>query len=328
MLLWDLDALDVADNTSSAAHSNFEEDRDMMDDGIAGCEDRVGTSDHDSHEWLDDVVIQDTNVETIMVQREEKTLDVGAFFSKPYSLKAKDGKTHNVRDCQPCKKCGCACQIVSDASMCHRHIAFLHIDAYRKWCKDNNFTSMLASDVKEQKTAPVIASAQQTTIDGHLTELPETPVVIPYSVTTFREATIEWLISTGQPIQAVNHSSFKKMIDIAARATHGVIVPNRKATCHEIMDSFKKQMSKLKECLNASNVDGYFTVTGHWIKEMATTAWELQCAVLGFTQLNNAHNGQQLGQALFKIVDHVDIAHKVGYTSGKMNIAYMDKSTS
>jgi hypothetical protein len=57
---------------------------------------------------------------------------------------------------------------------------------------------MLPSDVKERKTASVIASAQQTTIDGHLTELLAAPVVVPYSAAVFREAAVEWLISTGQ----------------------------------------------------------------------------------------------------------------------------------
>lgn len=133
------------------------------------------------------------------------------------------------------------------------------------------------------------------------------------------------------------------MIDVASRAVHGVHVPNRKATRAEIMDLFKKQMTKLKERLNvslyfvssllisyitqskivkgevnltcdawqASNIDGYFAVTGHWIEEVSSDTWELQCAVLGFTQLNNSHNGQRLGQALYGIVDRVGIAHKV-----------------
>ena len=34
-------------------------------------------------------------------------------------------------------------------------------------------------------------------------------------------------------------------------------------------------------------------------------------ALLGFTQLNNAHNGTRLGQALFKIVSQLHITHKV-----------------
>ena len=49
------------------------------------------------------------------------------------------------------------------------------------------------------------------------------------------------------------------------------------------------------------NVDGYFAVTGSWIKE-ENGQWKLQTALLGFIQLNNAHNGVWLGQALFKVV--------------------------
>jgi hypothetical protein len=61
----------------------------------------------------------------------------------------------------------------------------------------------------------------------------------------------------------------------------------------------------------AANIEAYFAVTGHWIKELSVGVWEIQSAVLGFTLLNNAHNGTRLGQALFKIVDQVGIAHKV-----------------
>lgn len=40
------------------------------------------------------------------------------------------------------------------------------------------------------------------------------------------------------------------MINVAARATHGVKLPNRKATRAEIIDMFKAQLTHLKERLN------------------------------------------------------------------------------
>ncbi|KIK92875.1 hypothetical protein PAXRUDRAFT_146389 [Paxillus rubicundulus Ve08.2h10] len=127
-----------------------------------------------------------------------------------------------------------------------------------------------------------------------------------------------------QPIQAVDHPSFKKMIDIASQATNGVVIPTCKTTHAEIMSIFKKQMTRLRECLNvsasflmhpityglhqskavtdevnltcdawqASNADGYFMVTGHWIEEVNLGNWELQSTVLGFTRLNNVHHGR------------------------------------
>ena len=61
----------------------------------------------------------------------------------------------------------------------------------------------------------------------------------------------------------------------------------------------------------ASNSDGYFALMGHWIEENSPTVWELKSALLRFTKLNNAHNGKWLGGALFKILDHVGITHKV-----------------
>ena len=61
----------------------------------------------------------------------------------------------------------------------------------------------------------------------------------------------------------------------------------------------------------ASNTDGYFAVTGHWIEERAPGKWTLEHALLGFTLMNTAHNGVRLGQALYKICDRLKIVHKV-----------------
>jgi hypothetical protein len=61
----------------------------------------------------------------------------------------------------------------------------------------------------------------------------------------------------------------------------------------------------------ASNTDGYFAVTVHWVDEPTPTSWELKSALIGFTRLNNAHSGEQLGQALFKVVKRMGIEHKV-----------------
>lgn len=61
----------------------------------------------------------------------------------------------------------------------------------------------------------------------------------------------------------------------------------------------------------ASNTDGFFAVTAHWIQEPIPGQWELKSGLIGFTQLNNAHNGERLGQALFKVIRRVGIEHKV-----------------
>jgi hypothetical protein len=61
----------------------------------------------------------------------------------------------------------------------------------------------------------------------------------------------------------------------------------------------------------ASNTDGYFAVTAHWVDEPTPTKWELKSALISFTRLNNAHSGERLGQALFKVVKRMGIEHKV-----------------
>jgi len=61
----------------------------------------------------------------------------------------------------------------------------------------------------------------------------------------------------------------------------------------------------------ASNTEGYFAVTGHWIEVSIPAQWELKSALLGFTCVSNAHNGKRLGQVLFKVLVRVGIEHKV-----------------
>jgi hypothetical protein len=71
------------------------------------------------------------------------------------------------------------------------------------------------------------------------------------------------------------------------------------------------EVSLTCDAWQASNTDGFFAVTAHWIKKSAATKWELKSALIGFTRLNNAHHGVRLGQALFKIIKRVGIEYKV-----------------
>ena len=71
------------------------------------------------------------------------------------------------------------------------------------------------------------------------------------------------------------------------------------------------EISLTNDAWQASNTDGYFAVTGHWIEERAPGKWKLEHALFGFTIMNTAHNGIRLGQALYKICDRLKIVHKV-----------------
>jgi hypothetical protein len=71
------------------------------------------------------------------------------------------------------------------------------------------------------------------------------------------------------------------------------------------------EVSLICDAWQAGNTDGYFAVTAHWVEEPTPAKWELKNALIGFTQLNNAHNGERLGQALFKIIRRVGVEYKV-----------------
>ncbi|KAJ7181815.1 hypothetical protein C8R46DRAFT_885243, partial [Mycena filopes] len=138
---------------------------------------------------------------------------------------------------------------VADLSTNRRHMATYHAPEYHKWAEENNFESRLEADVKARKAAAAEAQKlQQQTLDAHLRERPER--VIPYSDQVFRDAALEWLIATDQPIAALEHPKFKEMINIASRATDGVKIPSRKNTREEIVKLFKKQLDHLRARLN------------------------------------------------------------------------------
>lgn len=75
----------------------------------------------------------------------------------------------------------------------------------------------------------------------------------------------------------------------------------------------KGEISLTCDAWQSDSADGYFAVTGHWIEEDPNRpgVWKLKHGLLGFTQLNTAHDGVHLGQALFKICERLGITHKV-----------------
>ncbi|KAF9228945.1 hypothetical protein BS17DRAFT_691375, partial [Gyrodon lividus] len=123
---------------------------------------------------------------------------------------------------------------------------------YCKWCKVNNFKSKLPDDVKAHKTAATTENMRQGTLCDHVWEIKPGEHILPYMDKLFHEAAVEWLITTNQPIQAIDHLSFRKITDIASQVTKGVVIPNCKATQAEIINIFKRQMTRLWEHLNVS----------------------------------------------------------------------------
>jgi len=74
------------------------------------------------------------------------------------------------------------------------------------------------------------------------------------------------------------------------------------------------EVSLTCDAWQAENTDAYFAATGHWIEEETAGEWKEQHALLGFTQMNTAHNGTRLGQSLFRICNRLGIVHKVSLT--------------
>ena len=165
----------------------------------------------------------------------------------------------------------------------------------------------------------------------------------PGTVTLFCSASHFTYRYDSQPIQAFEHPKFRELIDVTSRAKHGVSIPSRKSTRQQILHLFKGYLTRLRaelrvsitptivkslilhlqgptvqgeisltcDAWQASNTDGYFAVTAHWIQASTPTTWVLSSALIGFTRLNNAHVGVRLGQTLFKVVKRLGIEKKV-----------------
>ncbi|KAG1830487.1 hypothetical protein DFJ58DRAFT_671601 [Suillus subalutaceus] len=118
----------------------------------------------------------------------------------------------------------CAVPFVNEILTLRRHQQAVHRAKYLKWAEKKKFKSMLPKDTKRRREE--LATDNQTNIDGHLKQ----DKVVQYSDVLFREAALEWLIETDQPIDALEHPAFKNMIDIAARSTNGIKIPNRRQT--------------------------------------------------------------------------------------------------
>ena len=90
---------------------------------------------------------------------------------------------------------------------------------------------MLLKDCKEHK-GKASGSQKQSQLDSHLWPMPLKEIVMPYSDDLFCNAAIEWLINTDQvhfinldrscymtvlqPIFALEHPSFQKMVNICS----------------------------------------------------------------------------------------------------------------
>ncbi|KAK6969475.1 putative AC transposase [Favolaschia claudopus] len=283
-----------------------------------------------------DGFLADVEVTSLNGNQKKKTdaiKDIKHFFDDIYHMSKPGGKVQSRRICKACH--GGKKSIVAEATTLRRHLEAEHYAAYHRWAKKNDFESALPSDRRAKKEAE--AKDTQPTLDQHLREKPEQEVIIPYSDALFREAAIEWLVATDQPIDALENPKFVNMIDIAARAKNGVRLPKKKATRKGIINLFQERMDNLRKKLNgptvsgeihitddawqADNGDGYLAVTGHWIEEVSPGIWESREALIGFTRLNNAHNGVRLGQALYKIVARLGIQKRIGYmtTDGAAN---------
>jgi len=107
--------------------------------------------------------------------------------------------------------------------------------------------------------------AKQVPMDMYLQEHPLKSFHI--QMTSFQKACPEWLIATDQVttlifhfiwltlpfyqlIKALEHPTFKNMINVTAHATNGVKIPDCHATQKEIIDTFQSNLMHLCSHLN------------------------------------------------------------------------------
>lgn len=77
------------------------------------------------------------------------------------------------------------------------------------------------------------------------------------------------LIHFLKPLVALQHPTFERMINIAARATKKIALPGRKVTRAKILDMFKTQMRALSDRLNVSHILVYTYTKTHLPSEQS-----------------------------------------------------------
>jgi hypothetical protein len=70
---------------------------------------------------------------------------------------------------------------------------------YQNWAEGDSFLSMLPKDAEKRRQDA--KASGQSCLDPHLVEKPQKERVIPYTSDLFREAAIEWLVSTDQVME-------------------------------------------------------------------------------------------------------------------------------
>ncbi|KAJ3562023.1 hypothetical protein NP233_g9835 [Leucocoprinus birnbaumii] len=234
---------------------------------------------------------------------EEKQKDIHPFFEKPVLV----GKTKKVR----CKLCRNAILLVNEVSTLRRHMQAQHQAAYYRWIEKVNIKSMLPRN-RKKKAEQAAQQATQATLNSHLGEKPVKECIIKYMDAVFKQAAIEWLAATNQLISAVEHPKFIKMVTIASRAEDGVKIPTTK---DRFVSNKAREVSLTCNAWQASNANAYFATTSHWVEETAPGVWELQSALIGFTQMNTLHDGVCLGRALYQVVKCLQFQKKVGWVT-------------
>ncbi|KZS86735.1 hypothetical protein SISNIDRAFT_420588 [Sistotremastrum niveocremeum HHB9708] len=144
------------------------------------------------------------------------------------------------------------CEFVADYSTRRGHMERFHREAYLAWCKANTFLSMLPKDSKARREGQ--KGGKQTSLNENW-EGQQRDVVIPYTHQTFIDVAREWLISTDQPLSAMDHPKFREMIHTAARAKNGVKIPRHQDVRKGILEAFRRQMREMKKRLS---------VRGNW----------------------------------------------------------------
>ncbi|KAJ6555702.1 hypothetical protein DFH09DRAFT_1491971, partial [Mycena vulgaris] len=148
------------------------------------------------------------------------------------------------RICKLCKiKKNVKIDYVKDPSTLRRHLERHHKPQYLAWAKREGFPSMLPSDTAARKHKLEAEKAAQSTLDDHLAPRPERTKVVRYTPEIFEDASIKY---------AMTNKYFQEMIDVASRATDGVVIPLRKAVRAAILRMFQQNLVKLKNHLNVS----------------------------------------------------------------------------
>ncbi|CAJ0747751.1 16278_t:CDS:10 [Entrophospora sp. SA101] len=168
----------------------------------------------------------------------------------------------------------------------------------------NSSTGNLYKHLRSQHPTKLNTNEKNITVTGTLNHFVQSKKLPPFSAESFRNFLIRWIVCSNQPFIEIENEELKNLLRLL---WPGVPLPSADTIKNEIIKSFDKERSNLKEllqnipghisftldCWTSANTIPFLGITSHWIN----IDWQLQETLIDFVKLSGPHSGDNLREA-------------------------------